>query len=131
MGAMSPRFCAHQLCTSCTEGVRSTRSGSRLISFMMLERRTGSSCRRKAKDVFSQALLEPGGRQEGGQQQPCSWMSPPLPPVLGAMRAWGAARQERTSTAQYNQCALIIGDEGIGCHQMGLTPRRGGGGGGG
>lgn len=55
-----PQAPTDQLCTSCTEGVRSTRSGSRLISFMMLERRTGSSWRRKANDVFSQALLEPG-----------------------------------------------------------------------
>lgn len=52
---------SHQLCTSCTEGVLSTRSGSRLISFMMLARRTGSSCRRKVNEVFSQALLDPGG----------------------------------------------------------------------
>lgn len=58
--ALDPPPQSHQLCTSWTEGVRRTRSGSRLISFMMLERRTGSSCRRKAKEVFSQALLEPG-----------------------------------------------------------------------
>lgn len=54
---------SHQLCTSCTEGVPSTRSGSRLISFMMFARRTGSSCRRKVNEVFSQALLDPGGRE--------------------------------------------------------------------
>lgn len=30
---------------------------------MMLARRTGSSCRRNVNDVFSQALLEPGGRR--------------------------------------------------------------------
>lgn len=53
---------SHQLCTSCTEGVPSTRSGSRLISFMMLARRTGNSCLRNVKEVFSQALLEPEGR---------------------------------------------------------------------
>lgn len=56
---------SHQLCTSCTEGVLSTRSGSRLISFMMLARRTGSSCLRKVNEVFSQALLDPGGRGKG------------------------------------------------------------------
>lgn len=56
---------AHQLCTSCTEGVLSTRSGSKLISFMMLARRTGSSCRRKVKEVFSHALLEPMGQSSG------------------------------------------------------------------
>lgn len=61
---------SHQLCTSWTEGVRRTRSGSRLISFMMLERRTGSSCRRKAKEVFSQALLEPGGTRGGTRAEP-------------------------------------------------------------
>lgn len=56
---------SHQLCTSCTEGVLSTRSGSRLISFMMLARRTGNSCLRKVNEVFSQALLDPGGRGKG------------------------------------------------------------------
>lgn len=58
----------HQLCTSCTEGVPSTRSGSRLISFMMLARRTGSSCRRKVNEVFSQALLDPEGKRGVNQQ---------------------------------------------------------------
>lgn len=57
----------HQLCTSCTEGVLSTRSGSRLISFMMLARRTGSSCRRKVNEVFSQALLDPEDGREVNQ----------------------------------------------------------------
>lgn len=61
---------AHQLCTSCTEGVLSTRSGSRLISFMMLARRTGSSCLRKVNEVFSQALLDPGGRERGEPTEP-------------------------------------------------------------
>lgn len=58
---------SHQLCTSCTEGVLSTRSGSRLISFMMLARRTGNSCLRKVNDVFSQALLDPGGTETSGE----------------------------------------------------------------
>ena len=60
---------SHQLWTSCTEGVLSTRSGSRLISFMMLARRTGSSCLRKVNDVFSQALLDPRGRERGEPTQ--------------------------------------------------------------
>lgn len=55
----------HQPCTVCTEGVVSSLSGSRLISFMMLDSRTGSSCLKKAKDVFSQALMDPGGTQSG------------------------------------------------------------------
>lgn len=32
---------------------------------MMLARRTGSSCLRKVNEVFSQALLDPGGRGKG------------------------------------------------------------------
>lgn len=51
--------CAYQLCTSCTDGVEMRRSGIRLISFMMLDSRTGSSCLRKAKDVFSHAFVLP------------------------------------------------------------------------
>lgn len=55
------RMVSHQLWTSWTEGVPSSRPGSRLISFMMLDRRTGSSWRRKTNDVRSQALIEPWG----------------------------------------------------------------------
>lgn len=69
-GARGSSRGSHQLCTSCTEGVLSTRSGSRLISFMMLARRTGSSCLRKVNEVFSQALLDPGGR---GKDEPKSY----------------------------------------------------------
>lgn len=53
---------AHQLWTSWTEGVPSKWSGSRLISFMMLDKRTGSSWRRNTKEVRSQALIVPGER---------------------------------------------------------------------
>ena len=49
----------YHLCTICTEGVVSSLSGSRLISFMMFESLTGSSCLRKTKEVFSQALMDP------------------------------------------------------------------------
>ena len=49
----------HQLCNLCTEGVVSSLSGRRFISFMMLDNLTGSSCLRNAKDVFSQALMDP------------------------------------------------------------------------
>lgn len=49
----------HQLCTICTDGVVSSLSGNKLISFMMFDNLTGSSCRRNTKDVFSQALMEP------------------------------------------------------------------------
>ena len=55
----------HQLCTICTDGVVSSLSGRRLISFMMLESLTGSSCLRKTKDVFSQALMDPESTQGG------------------------------------------------------------------
>lgn len=63
---------SHQLCTSCTEGVLSTLSGSRFISFMMLARRTGSSCLRKVNEVFSQALLDPGGKERMREVSPHS-----------------------------------------------------------
>lgn len=53
-------FGTHQLWTVWTDGVDNNRSGSKLISFMMLDRRTGSSCLRNMKEVFSQALVEPG-----------------------------------------------------------------------
>uniref|UniRef100_A0A0E9QX73 Uncharacterized protein n=1 Tax=Anguilla anguilla TaxID=7936 RepID=A0A0E9QX73_ANGAN len=50
--------------------------GSKLISFIMLERRTGSSCLRKAKEVLSQAFVEPEkgfnhDLQPWHQQQAC------------------------------------------------------------
>lgn len=50
---------AHQLWTRRTDGVLSKLSGNKLISFMMLANLTGSSCLRKAKDVFSHAFSEP------------------------------------------------------------------------
>lgn len=50
---------AHQLWTKRTDGVLSKLSGNRLISFMMLANLTGSSCLRKAKEVFSHAFSEP------------------------------------------------------------------------
>lgn len=50
---------SYQLCTICTDGVVSSLSGNRLISFMMFDSLTGSSCLKKTKDVFSQALMEP------------------------------------------------------------------------
>lgn len=54
-----PRLPSYQLWTRRTDGVLSKLSGNKLISFMMLANRTGSSCRRKVKDVFSQAFSEP------------------------------------------------------------------------
>lgn len=54
----------HQPWTICTDGVVSSLSGSRLISFMMFESLTGSSCLRNTKEVFSQALMEPERRQK-------------------------------------------------------------------
>lgn len=62
------RVVSHQLWTSWTEGVPSSRPGSRLISFMMLDRRTGSSWRRKTNDVRSQALIEPVGLRREGRE---------------------------------------------------------------
>lgn len=57
---------AHQLWTKLTDEVLSRLSGSKLISFMMFASLTGSSCLRKAKDVFSHAFSEPEGRQKHG-----------------------------------------------------------------
>lgn len=53
-------FGSYQLVSSFRDGVPSSLSGRKSISFMMLANLTGSSCRRNTNDVFSQALAEPG-----------------------------------------------------------------------
>lgn len=52
-------FTPYQLVSSLRDGVPSSLSGRKSISFMMLASRTGSSCLRKTNDVFSHALAEP------------------------------------------------------------------------
>ena len=57
--------CMHAVCdtdqfiTRDTEGMWSRLSGSRLISFMMLARRTGSSLRKNWNDISCDPDLEP------------------------------------------------------------------------
>lgn len=52
-------FKSYQLVSSFRDGVLSSLSGRKSISFMMLASRTGSSCLRKTNEVFSQALADP------------------------------------------------------------------------
>lgn len=50
---------SYQLVSSLRDGVPSSLSGRKSISFMMLANLTGSSCLRNTNEVFSQALAEP------------------------------------------------------------------------
>lgn len=52
-------FTSYQLVSSLRDGVLSSLSGRKSISFMMLASRTGSSCLRKTNEVFSHALADP------------------------------------------------------------------------